>query len=300
VRHQPAVIRRIAVEAAAELVEDPARPHPVQRELHHLQRCRPAPQVASQQELQRHRLGELGGRGEAAPLRVEPLPDPLERPPQQLLVQLARGAGERAGLHGHVLGDLPALLTSVLPPVPPCLGDRQQHLAEARHAEPVRVREIGAREERLPLGGQHHRHRPTALAGHRLHRAHVDRVDVRTLLPVHLDVHEVLVHERGGLGVLERLVRHHMAPVTGRVPHREQDRLVLRLGALQRLRAPRVPVHRVAGVLEQVRAGLAGEAVAVAPLAWLSHVGHVDLHAVRCQVNGHTTRTSAGRTGHPG
>ncbi len=280
-RDQPAMIRRVAVEAAAELVEDPAGRHPVQRELHHLQRLRPAPKVAAQQELQGHRLRELGRRGEAAPPGIEPLPDPLQRLPQHPLVQLARGPGERAGLHGDVLSDLPALLARVLAAVPPGVRDRQEHLAEARHAEPVAAGEIGPREERLPLGRQHHRHRPAALTGHRLHRAHVDGVDVRPLLPVHLDAHEVLVHERRGVRVLERLVRHHVAPVTGRVPHRQQDRLVLGPGALHRLGTPRVPVNRVVGVLEQVRAGLAGEAVDAAPLGSLSHV---HLHAFRCQV----------------
>ena len=99
------------------------------------------------------------------------------------------------------------------------------------------------------------------------HRVHVDRVDVGPLLAIDLDVHEVLVHERRRLGVLERLVLHHVAPVAGRVADREQDRLVLRPRPRERLLAPRVPVDRVVGVLEQVRAGLAGEAVHEASIA---------------------------------
>ena len=62
------------------------------------------------------------------------------------------------------------------------------------------------------------------LAGHRLHGLHVDRVDVRALLAVDLDADEVLVHERRGLGVLEGLALHHVAPVAGGVADREQDR----------------------------------------------------------------------------
>src|SRR5205807_3126176 len=42
---------------------------------------------------------------------------------------------------------------------------------------------------------------------------------------------------------------------------REQDRLVLGPPALQCLLPPRVPVDGILGVLEQVRAGLGGEAV---------------------------------------
>ena len=66
---------------------------------------------------------------------------------------------------------------------------------------------------------------------------------------------------RGRLVVLERLVLHDVAPVAGGVPDREEDRLVLvpRLG--ERLFAPRVPVHRVVGVLQEVGTGFLGEAV---------------------------------------
>ena len=61
--------------------------------------------------------------------------------------------------------------------------------------------------------------------------------------------------------VLERLVRHHVAPVARRVADRQEDRLVLGRARRERLLAPRVPVDRVVGVLAQVRAGLAGESV---------------------------------------
>src|SRR5919197_619807 len=56
---------------------------------------------------------------------------------------------------------------------------------------------------------------------------HVDRVHVRALLAVDFDVDEALVHESSRLVVLEGLVCHHVAPVTGGVADREQDRLVL-------------------------------------------------------------------------
>ena len=60
----------------------------------------------------------------------------------------------------------------------------------------------------------------------RLGGRHVDRVDVRPLLAVDLDRDEVGVELRGGRRVLERLVRHHVAPVAGRVADREQHRHV--------------------------------------------------------------------------
>ena len=115
-------------------------------------------------------------------------------------------------------------------------------------------RVVGAGVERHAVGRQERVQRPAAVAGHRLHRVHVDRVDVRALLAVDLHAHEVLVHQRRDLRVLEGLALHHVAPVAGRVADRDDQRLVLRAGARERLLAPRVPVDGVLRVLEQVRA----------------------------------------------
>ena len=162
-----------------------------------------------------------------------------------------------AGLGGQHLHDLVALAAGVVAPPGPGVGDRGQHPAEAGHARPVGLRVVGAGVERAPLGGEEHRHRPAAVPGHGLDRVHVDAVQVGPLLAVDLDADEALVHLGGRLGVLERLMGHHVAPVAGRVADREQDRLVLGPGPLQGLGAPRVPVDRVVGVLEEVGAGLA-------------------------------------------
>jgi hypothetical protein len=88
------------------------------------------------------------------------------------------------------------------------------------------------------------------VAAHGLHRVHVDRVHVRALFPVDLDVHEALVHQLRGLGILERLVCHHVAPVARRVPDGEEHGLVLGAGELEGLLTPLVPVDGVVRVLE--------------------------------------------------
>ena len=126
-------------------------------------------------------------------------------------------------------------------------------------------REVGAAVERLARRGREHRHRPAAVPGHRLGGGHVDAVDVGPLLPVDLHADEVLVHLRRGRLVLERLVGHHVAPVAGGVADRHQHRDVAppRLG--EGVGPPLLPVDRVVGVLEQVRAGGAGEAVRHGP-----------------------------------
>ena len=106
------------------------------------------------------------------------------------------------------------------------------------------LREVRAAPERAPVVVEGDGHRPAAAPGQRLHGVHVDGVDVGSLLAVDLDAHERRVHRRRHVVVLERLVRHHVAPVTGRVADAEQDRHVALAGGGERLRAPRVPVDR--------------------------------------------------------
>ena len=82
--------------------------------------------------------------------------------------------------------------------------------ALSRHASPIACstcvhagipwrglgREVGAAVERQLLGREEHVQRPAAVAGHALHRLHVERVDVRALLAVDLHADELLVHQR--------------------------------------------------------------------------------------------------------
>ena len=70
-----------------------------------------------------------------------------------------------------------------------------------------------------------------------------------------------VVHQRGDLSVLEQLVSHHVAPVACAVPDRQQHGPVVAARALECRVSPRVPVHRVSGVLQQVWTGLGGEAI---------------------------------------
>ncbi len=156
---------------------------------------------------------------------------------------------ERGGPLGQCRGDLPGLVGDVVAVLPPRLGHPEDQALELLPGK------VGAAEERVTVRGHEHGHRPAALAGHRLGRGHVDGVHVGPLLPVDLDRDQVLVHERGGLRVLERLVRHHMAPVARRIPHGQQDGDVAGPGGGEGLRGPGPPVHGVVRVLQQVRAG---------------------------------------------
>ena len=187
-------------------------------------------------------------------------------------------------------GELVGLAVEVGAPRAPDLVDPPEQLGEAHHPAPTHLREVGAAEEGAAVGHQEHRHRPSALAGHGLHRVHVDGVDVGSFFAVDLDADEPLVHQRGGRGVLERLVGHDVAPVAGGVAHRQQDGPVLGGRLREGLVAPGVPVDRVVGVLAQVRAGLVGESV---------HGGHRTGAAAAPSMpgHGHPSRRQ-GRPGH--
>ena len=102
-----------------------------------------------------------------------------------------------------------------------------------------------------------------------LQGGHVDVVDVRPLLAVDLDADEVLVEDLRHFLVVERLALHDVAPVARAVADGEEDELAFLLRLGERLVAPGIPVDRVVGVLEQIGAALAGQAVGVLGLLLL-------------------------------
>src|SRR5210317_1811419 len=55
---------------------------------------------------------------------------------------------------------------------------------------------------------------------------------------------------------------HYVAPVTGRIADRQQDRFARCTGELEGLRAPWVPIDGIVGMLQQVGAGFAGQSIA--------------------------------------
>ena len=215
---------------------------------------RPGPPVVAQQELQDHRRRELGRAAEPAVGRVVVALERAHRGRRDLAEpRLALGIPQRAGDRRRVLGqrgrDVPGLAGDAVALVTPGLRDAEDQLLEAVPGE------VGTAEERLLVRGHEHGHRPAALAGQGLGRGHVDRIDVGPLLPVHLDRDHVLVEQRRRGRVLERLVRHHVAPVAGGVADGQHDGQVAPGGFGEGRLAPGPPVHWVVRVLQQVRAG---------------------------------------------
>src|SRR5438445_673240 len=141
--HQPLTVRRIAVEAAADVVIDAAGRHLPQRVERHVEgrgvfRAR----ELAQQYVKRRGRGELGRVAEAAVDRLVERTEVLDGAIEELF-------GERIGgqLRGadvlqagpnlvHVLLDLLVLL-------PVSLGHAQEHLGKSRHAVPWRWGKVG-------------------------------------------------------------------------------------------------------------------------------------------------------------
>ena len=215
---------------------------------------------AAQEQLEGGGGRELGSSAEAAVDAVIALAQPDHRVRQGALGHRLVG-GPQEGAAAQALGDALAAGADLVRAVGPGFGHGLQHLAPARSAHARLGWEVGAGVEGHLLGGEEHVQRPAARPGHRLAGLHVDGVDVRALLAVELDAHEALVHEVRRPLVLEGLAFHHVAPVAGRVADREQDRALLAARATERLLAPRIPVHGVVLVLEQVGRRLAGQAV---------------------------------------
>ena len=166
--------------------------------------------------------------------------------------------------HGDVLRELGRQLRRPAPSISPrsCLprvGDRGQHSRKAGHAVRSSGGSMCRRRTASPSGvrntviGQ-----PPARSC--LHGAHVDLIDVGPLLAVDLDAHE-LPFISAAISWSSKFVLHDVAPVTGGVADREQDRLVV-LRARERF-SPRIPVHRVVCVLQQVRARLGARRLAI-------------------------------------
>ena len=189
-------------------------------------------------------------------LRRESRHDPAQKAARQRLCRRRLFARLPDRVHEDV-----GLLLELVAAHPVGLGDRLQHLREARHPVARLRREVGAAVERAAVRREEDGHRPPAVPGHGDDGVHVQAVDVGPLLAVDLDGDEVLVHQPSRAVVLEGLVLHDVAPVAGRVADRKEHRAVLLSRPGKRFLAPGIPVHRVGGVLEQVGARLGSQAV---------------------------------------
>ncbi len=215
-RHEPALIGRIAGEAATDMVVHAAGRHGVEGFGDHRERVRIAgSMMVPQQERQAGGGRELRRATESAELRIEFVRILADG---RIEFRLADRDGSRH-LHGllQLLCDVAGLATQTILVLAPELGDLGQDRGKPWPAPAIRWREIGARKDRLLLGRQENRHRPAAVMRHHLYGAHVNLVEIRSFFTVNFDVDEVLVHQLCNRLVLKRLVLHYMTPVTCRI-----------------------------------------------------------------------------------
>ena len=144
---------------------------------------------------------------------------------------------------------------------PVCLRDRFEDPQETWPVVSIFGRKVCASKNRLAIRQEKDGQRPAAAARHHLNGAHIDLVEVRPFLPVDLDVDEVLVHHLRDGGVLEGLVLHNVAPVTGRISDAQEDQLIFFRRAIQCLGPPGIPIHRIVSVLQKIRTSFVDEPV---------------------------------------
>ena len=261
-RHEPALVDRIARETAAEMIVNPALADMVQSDIDGGEITGFAgAQAGAPQKLEQSRLREFWRAARAAIRRIDHAAE-LTRGIVEFGhadrdgAGLPCGRGERVHQRRAVVLDLLWLLAEQ-----PC--DLTQHVDEGRFAIARGIRKIGAAPDRFAGGREEHGERPAALLAEMMQRGHVYLIDVGAFLAIDFDVDEQLVHHRRGGVVLEAFVRHHVAPVTGRIADRKQDRFIVTLRLRQRVGSPRPPLHGVVLVLEQIWACLLREAVLV-------------------------------------
>ena len=261
VRHDPALVHRVAVEPAAHMIANPAPRHRGEGLLYHFAHPVLAGVVpAGEQESDPRGVRKLRSGPEAAIPDIEQPCHVGGRPVEdggrdgaalRLVERLGDVASDRLG----AFGDLVALL-----PI------KARHLPQHRDepGPPVGIVfgwEVRPAKEHFALGREERRERPASLARQGLHGALVARVHIRTLVPVDLDADEVPVQQLGDRGVVIGLPVHHVAPMAPHGTDIEQDRLVLVAGARERPVAPGVPMHRLVGGGLQVGGGFGREEI---------------------------------------
>src|SRR5271157_1040562 len=255
VGHDPALVHRVAVKAAADLVVDTTPPHMFEGGSHHGQQPLLAGlEISLEEQIDGAGVGKFGGVAEPAVLRIEHAGDAFDdrlhhlfvsrRLPFLKVIHLAESLGN---LRGAFL-DLVAMRAVVV-------RDGFQQALHARAAGAVVRREVSASIERLAVRGEKGRERPAALAGQGAHRHLVASVDVGTLVAIDLYGDERVVDNACHLGVFVALAVHHVAPVAPHGANVEQDGLILRLRQCEGGAVPFAPKHGLMRGGAQVGAG---------------------------------------------
>ena len=261
VGHVPALVHRITVEAARQLVVHAAAGHAVERGADDGEQVRlAAGLVLLQQQLQGRRMGKLGRAAEAAIADVKELGGRFDNRVHHLGGVIAAGTCKQLRPAESIRQFL-GILFNLLPARFEIGGDAGQDTLKAGPTVEIIRGKVGAAKKRLALRSEECGQGPAALAADGADGGLVAGVDVGALVAVHFDGNKILVDELGDFLVLVAFPIHHVAPVAPDRANVEQDGLVLLLRPLQCLGPPGMPGDRLVRSALQIGAGLAVEPI---------------------------------------
>ena len=129
------------------------------------------------------------------------------------------------------------------------------------HVDPLGFLKIGAPVKGSPVGQHKTVEGPATATGHELNRLHVQHVHIAAFFAVNFYIDKIAVHDGGYLGIFKTFVFHYVAPMASAVTNANEQGFVLFAGQGKGLVAKGQPLHRVVGVLQQVRTGFVNEAI---------------------------------------
>ena len=213
----PALVDRIAMESAGDLVIDSALGHCFERRLGYVQQFFVARGLVTlQQQIRRAGVRELRRVAEASVTFIEQMQRRFDHGIHYAGIEFAASGVKHFGFRHCLLECFRGTVhfgTARFESV----SNSQQDAFEAGAAHGVFRREIRAAKKWLTIGSQKRSEWPTALPGNRADCRLVAGVNVRTLVAIDLHGNVELIDHRGDFGIFVTLAIDYMAPMA---PHR--------------------------------------------------------------------------------
>ena len=228
-RQEPSAVCGIAMETESDMIPDTAQAHGSQYFFNHLQGpCITITVVTAQQEKQSMRRWKFRSPLETTGFRIKTGFD------------LSEGCFEKGviGFIGRFKGKSPVKAVGnaagrsgdFFAVVHPQLFDLPAYIYQTRASAAAVFGQIGGGEKRLLFRRHENTKRPTAASGQHLTGGHIDCIDIRALLAIHLYTDKGVIQVTCSFFVLKRFFFHDVAPVAGGISDGKKNRLVLRSG----------------------------------------------------------------------
>ena len=242
VRDAPALVNRISVKAAANLIVNTSERHTLKRSLRDVKQIFIARGlIALQQQVNGAGVREFRRVAEAAVRLIELAQRRFNHRIDHACIKCAASAVKNFrfgdGLFERLRGSIHFGAAGF-----EGLRNRREDAFHSRPSAGIVGRKIGAAEKRLSIRREERGEGPAALAGNRADRGLIPGVDVGAFVAIHFYGNVEPVDDRGDFGILVAFAVDHVAPVA---PHRadiEQNRFGFGARLLKSLFAPLVPV----------------------------------------------------------